>query len=450
MGRIFGKDGMRAIAVTDLTCELAMQIGRAAAAVLASHKGDKPRILIGKDVRNSSDTIEAAVCAGICSAGVDAELLGEVPTPLLAWYIRECKASGGIMITASPINSEYNGVKIFSSYGYRLGEDREDEIERLILDNPEKIKPVKLKEYGRVLHNLTAIDEYISHIKKFAPDNLDGFKIAIDCANGCTGLTAEQIFSGLGAEILITGNSPDGFNINTSGSTHIESLMNFVVENECTCGIAFDGAGERCMAVDEQGNLIDGDVIIAACAREMKSEGRLRHNTIIVSQANNLGLIQFAKASEIATASAPTGERGMIRRMIECGYSIGGDPSGHIVFPDDMPTADGQLTGIRLLEILKKTGETLSEISCLIKKSPQVMFSIPIDRRFREVWKNDRAITGLIEDFEGILGDEGRVVVREAGKEPAIRIRIEGKDFSTINTMALQIADTIKERLELK
>ncbi len=182
----------------------------------------------------------------------------------------------------------------------------------------------------------------------------------------------------------------------------------------------------------------------------MKSEGRLRHNTIIVSQANNLGLIQFAKASEIATASAPTGERGMIRRMIECGYSIGGDPSGHIVFPDDMPTADGQLTGIRLLEILKKTGETLSEISCLIKKSPQVMFSIPIDRRFREVWKNDRAITGLIEDFEGILGDEGRVVVREAGKEPAIRIRIEGKDFSTINTMALQIADTIKERLELK
>lgn len=166
MGRIFGKDGMRAIAVTDLTCELAMQIGRAAAAVLASHKGDKPRILIGKDVRNSSDTIEAAVCAGICSAGVDAELLGEVPTPLLAWYIRECKASGGIMITASPINSEYNGIKIFSSYGYRLGEDREDEIERLILDNPEKIKPVKLKEYGRLLHNLTAIDEYISQDRK--------------------------------------------------------------------------------------------------------------------------------------------------------------------------------------------------------------------------------------------------------------------------------------------
>ena len=186
MGRIFGKDGMRAIAVTDLTCELAMQIGRAAAAVLAGHKGDKPKILIGKDVRNSSDTIEAAVCAGICSTGVDVELLGEVPTPLLAWYIRESESSGGIMITASPINSEYNGIKIFSSYGYRLGEDREEEIERLILDNPEKIKPVSRKTYGKVIHNTTATDKYISHIKKFAPDNLDGFRIAIDCANGCT------------------------------------------------------------------------------------------------------------------------------------------------------------------------------------------------------------------------------------------------------------------------
>lgn len=449
MGRIFGKDGMRAIAGKDLTCEIAVKLGRAAAAVLAGHKGDKPKILIGKDVRNSSDMIEAALCSGICSAGVDVELLGEVPTPLLAWYIRESESSGGIMITASPINSEYNGIKIFSSYGYRLGEDMEEEIEKFILDNPEKTKPVQRKSYGKILHNTTAEEKYISHIKKFAPESLEGFKVAIDCANGCTGFTAEKIFSGLGAEILITGDTPDGFNINTCGSTHIESLMNFVTENKCTCGIAFDGAGERCLAVDEQGNLVDGDVIIASCAKEMKSEGRLRHNTLLISQANNLGLIQFAKANEIAISSVPTGERGMIRRMIECGYSIGGDPSGHILFPDDMPTADGQLTGMRLLEILKKTGSTLSEISGLIKKSPQVMFSIPIDRKFREVWKNDKAITGLIEDFEGILGEDGRVVVREAGKEPAIRIRIEGKDFSTINTMALQIADTIKERLEL-
>ena len=450
MGRMFGKDGMRGIAVTEITCELALQTGRAAAAVLAERSGGKVQIFIGKDTRSSSDAIAAALCAGICSAGADAVLLGEVPTPALAWYVREKGASGGIMVTASHIHAEFSGIKLFAADGHRLSDDREDALERLILDNPADIVPIPRREYGRMTIDDSAVDEYISHMNEAFPSDLSGLKIAVDCANGCASSTAERIFSDRGAEVLIMGNEPDGMNINKDcGSTHVDALMRFVTANGCDCGIAFDGAAERCLAVDETGALADGDVIIAACAKDMKEQGRLSHNTIIFTQANNLGLLQFARTNGIGTSASSTGERSMIRRMLECGYSLGGDPAGHILFPDDSTSADGQLTGLRLLEVLKRSGSKMSGLSSLIEKCPQVMLNVPIDKRFREVWKNDRAITGIIDEFEQILGEDGRVVVREAGKDPVIRIRIEGRDFSTINTMALQIADTIKERLDL-
>ena len=408
------------------------------------------KIFIGKDTRSSSDAIAAALCAGICSAGADAVLLGEVPTPALAWYVREKGASGGIMVTASHIHAEFSGIKLFAADGHRLSDDREDALERLILDNPADIVPIPRREYGRMTIDDSAVDEYISHMNEAFPSDLSGLKIAVDCANGCASSTAERIFSDRGAEVLIMGNEPDGMNINKDcGSTHVDALMRFVTANGCDCGIAFDGAAERCLAVDETGALADGDVIIAACAKDMKEQGRLSHNTIIFTQANNLGLLQFARTNGIGTSASSTGERSMIRRMLECGYSLGGDPAGHILFPDDSTSADGQLTGLRLLEVLKRSGSKMSGLSSLIEKCPQVMLNVPIDKRFREVWKNDRAITGIIDEFEQILGEDGRVVVREAGKDPVIRIRIEGRDFSTINTMALQIADTIKERLDL-
>ncbi len=450
MSRLFGKDGLRGLAVTELTCELVMEVGRAAAAVLANPKAGRTKIVIGKDCRSSSDALEAALCAGICSAGADAVLTGVVPTSALAWQAREQKANGGIMITASHVNSEFNGLKLFSAKGYRLGDDKEEEIERLILDNPEDLLPIPRREYGSVKRLEGVTDSYIARIKEIAGCDLNGLKVAVDCANGCGSRTAKRIFAETGAEIVFMGNNPDGTNINSCGSTHIDQLMEFVTDNNCDCGIAFDGAAERCLAVDEKGCLVDGDVIIAACAGEMKRTETLKHGIIIVTQANNLGLIQFARNSGIGTSAAPTGERSMVRRMLECGFSLGGDPTGHIVFPDDMPTADGQLTGLRLLNVLKKSGKPMSELAGIIEKSPQVMLNVPISKKFREVWKNDRAITGIIDEFEEILGEEGRVVVRETGKDPVIRIRIEGKDFSTINTMALQIADTIKERMELR
>ena len=426
MGRMFGRDGMRAIAVTELTCELALQIGRAAAVVLAKQNSEKTKILIGMDTRSSSDSIAAALCSGICSAGADAELIGAVPTPALAWLVKEHGANGGIMVTASHINAEFSGIKLFSALGHRLSDDREEEIERLILDNPGEIIPIPRRNYGKLTFSEHAVDKYIAHIRETACADLSGLKVVIDC------------------------NSPDGSNINKDcGSTHIDSLMRAVKENECTCGIAFDGAAERCLAVDENGSLVDGDVIIAMCAKDMKERGKLRNNSIIFTQANNLGLLQFARTNGIGTSASSPGERSMIRRMLECGYSLGGDPAGHILFPDEAPSADGQLTGIRLLDVLARSGRKLSELSGVIEKCPQVMLNVPIDKRFREVWKNDRAVTGIIDEFSEILGEEGRVVVREVGAEPVIRIMIEGRDFSTINTMALQIADTIKERLTL-
>lgn len=446
MGKLFGKNGIKGTAITEFTCETAMHIGSAVVRVLS--KDGRAKFLIAKDTRSSSDALESALCAGICSAGADAELLGEIPVSALAWNIREKGADGGIMITASHSNTDLNGIKLFSAKGYRLDEETEEEIERLVTDSTAEALHIQLKEYGRVIHCDNAIESYIERLSDIAHADLKGMKIAVDCANGCTSSIAGGLFRSLGAEVLVMGNSPDRTNINTSGSMHMESLMDFVIENKCVCGIAFDGSGERCLAVDENGSLVDGDIIIALCARNMKKHDKLNNNTILATQANNLGLIQFAKANNIEVVNAPVGERSMVQKMLECDCSIGGDPSGHIIFPDEMPNADGMLTGIKLLEILKKSGGTMSSLSSIIEKFPQVMLNVPIAKKFCEVWKNNKAITSIIEKFEDILGGEGRIIIRETGREPVIRIRVEGRDFSAINDMAIKIAETIKEHTE--
>lgn len=448
MGRLFGKDGIRGVAVTELTCELAMQVGRAAAAVYARPGETRMKILIGKDTRSAADTTEAALCAGLCSAGVDVELLGVVPAPAVAYLIKERGAAAGIMITVSNRSSEFCGLKFFSGSGHRMSHDKEDTIERLVLDTPSEIAPVPRRRYGSVTHYDAALEDYIYHVKSCVNTNLSGMRLALDCANGSCCMTARRIFTELGAEIVLMGNRPDGYNINRDcGSTCIDPLMDFVRSNECDCGLAFDGGGERCLAVDENGRLIDGDEIIAVCARYMKENEKLRNNTIVTSTANNLGLVQFARANDIYTVSAAANERSMLRKMMEGGYSIGGDPGGHILFPDDAPSGDGQLTGARLLEILHSTGRPMSELTGgVVRKVPQVMLNVRISPREREIWKNDRMITSLIDEYEGMLGDDGRVIVREIGKESLIRIMVEGEDFSTINSMAVRIADTIKER----
>lgn len=451
MAKLFGTDGPRGIAVTDLTCELAMQTGRAAALVLAKKDGGKTKILIGKDTRLSSDALEAAVCAGICSVGADVELLGVVPTPALAFLIGKHGADGGIMISGSHNSAEYNGLKLFSSKGQKLMEEEEEEIEHLVLIAPNEIKLCSHEEVGRVIHGENAADEYIDYIKTITGTDLSGLKVAIDCANGCASYTAEKLFTGLGAEVLVIADKPDGTNINKDcGSTHVHRLMEYVAAQGCDCGLAFDGDADRCIAVDEKGCIIDGDRLIAIFAEDMKAQGRLEHDTAVITVMSCLGLRKYAASHGINLISAGAGARYVLERMLEGGYKLGGEPNGHIIFLDDCRTGDGQLAGVRLLEIIKKSCKKAGELAENMPAYPQVKLNVKIHPHYKELWKNEKTITEMIEQYQKELGSDGRIMVRESGKEPIIRIMTEGSDFGRINDMAVDIAQCIKDNCAYK
>lgn len=357
MGRLFGTDGARGIAVTELTCELAMNIGRAAAIVLTkqkTHKG-KARILIGKDTRISSDILESALIAGITSVGADVELLGVVPTPAVAYLVRYYGADAGVMISASHNSVEYNGIKLFSSTGFKLPDDVENEIEALILDTPEKMTLVDGSDVGRVRTMYGAVSEYNEHIQSTVDGKFQGLFVAIDCANGSASATAESLFYKFGAEYVYINNEPDGLNINDKcGSTHIEQLVELVKKRGCDVGFAFDGDADRCLAVDEKGNIIDGDKLIAILSRYMKEIGTLKNNTAVVTVMSNLGFHRFMNENKIETVCTKVGDRYVLEEMLNNGYNIGGEQSGHIIFLDHATTGDGQLTAAQTLELLSK------------------------------------------------------------------------------------------------
>ena len=399
MAKLFGTDGPRGIAVTDLTCELAMQTGRAAASVLAK-KGGKTRILVGKDTRRSSDALEAAVCAGICSVGADAELLGIVPTPAVTHLISTHEADGGIMISGSHNSAEFNGLKIFCGKGHKVMEEAEDEIERLVLYAPQEMKPCSNENMGRMIHSeKTAAAEYIEHVKNAADTDLSGFRIAVDCANGCAAFTARKIFNALGAKTYVMFDKPDGTNINRDcGSTHIQHLMEFVVKNRCDCGLAFDGDADRCISVDEKGALLDGDRQLAIFARSMKEQGLLDKDTAVITAMSSLGLRKYAAANGIKLVSSGAGARYVLERMLEGDYNLGGEPNGHIIFLGDSGTGDGQLAGARLMSIMKRSGLKLSQLSEDIPAYPQVKLNVKISPHFKELWKNEKSVTELRQD----------------------------------------------------
>lgn len=447
MGRLFGTDGARGIAITELTCELAMQIGRAAANVLTKHSSHRPKILIGKDTRISSDILEAALCAGICSVGADAEILGVVPTPAVAYLVRKCEADAGVMISASHNSVEFNGIKLFSSTGYKLSDEIEAEIEALILDTPENMQLVSGTDVGKISYYENAAQDYISYVESSIQTKPEGLRVAIDCANGSSSATAQELFTRLGAEVLLIHAQPDGTNINENcGSTHMEDLMQFVVENHCDIGLAFDGDADRCLAVDETGEMVDGDKLIAIAAKAYQEQGRLKQNAVVVTVMSNLGFTYFAKAQNIKMITANVGDRYVLEKMLDGGYNIGGEQSGHIIFLDEMTTGDGQLSGAKILEILKSSGKKMSELAGVMEKFPQVMVNVKIPNHRKENWKNDSEITDLIDRKETELGDAGRILVRESGTEPLIRVMIEGKDFNQINAMAMEISEKIRER----
>ena len=447
MGRLFGTDGARGVAITELTCETAMNIGRAAAIVLTKRTKHKPTIFIGKDTRISSDVLEAALASGICSVGANVQILGVVPTPAVAALVQQKKADAGVMISASHNSFEFNGIKLFSSDGYKLSDDIEEEIEELILDKPQDMKLAADGEVGRITYYRDAQSDYIRYIMKCIKGNLTGLRIALDCANGSASATAKRLFEGLGASVYVINASPNGVNINENcGSTHINNLMQFVIDKKCHAGLAFDGDADRCLAVDEKGELVDGDKLIAICAKAYKEKGKLKKDTAVVTVMSNLGFTYLARNNDIKMQTTKVGDRYVLERMLEGGYNLGGEQSGHIIFLDEANTGDGQLSGAKVLEILAESGLKMSELASVMEHFPQVMINVKISPRNREVWKNDSQITDLIEMYENELGDGGRILVRESGTEPLIRVMLEGRDFKQINSFAVAIADKIRER----
>ena len=450
MGRLFGTDGARGIAVTELTCELAMNIGRAAAIVLTkqkTHKG-KARILIGKDTRISSDILESALIAGITSVGADVELLGVVPTPAVAYLVRYYGADAGVMISASHNSVEYNGIKLFSSTGFKLPDDVENEIEALILDTPEKMTLVDGSDVGRVRTMYGAVSEYNEHIQSTVGGKFQGLLVAIDCANGSASATAESLFYKFGAEYVYINNEPDGLNINDKcGSTHIEQLVELVKKRGCDVGFAFDGDADRCLAVDEKGNIIDGDKLIAILSRYMKEMGTLKNNTAVVTVMSNLGFHRFMNENKIETVCTKVGDRYVLEEMLNNGYNIGGEQSGHIIFLDHATTGDGQLTAVQTLELLSKCKRPLSQLVKDIPDFPQLLVNVKITEDTKGLWDKTQKITDIIAQAEQTMGENGRILVRESGTEPLVRVMIEGKDEKEVRHWTNLIADTVRECL---
>ena len=423
MGRLFGTDGARGVANTELTCELAMNIGRAAAMVLTDSGVHKhPKILIGKDTRLSSDMLEGALIAGLCSVGAEVVLLGAVPTPTVAFLIKKYKADAGIMISASHNPFEFNGIKIFSSDGYKLPDALEAEIESIVIDKSKPYYTPLGDGLGRVVRCETAVEDYIQHIISTVPYRLDGMKIAIDCSNGSASATAEQLFTRLGAECHMLADKPDGKNINENcGSTHLENLQKYVVDNGLQLGVAFDGDADRCLAVDEKGDVIDGDFIMAICALDLASRNKLNKKTAVGTVMSNMGFGRFCSDNGLKFVSTNVGDRYVLEAMLREGYNFGGEQSGHVIFLDYSTTGDGQLTAAQLLSLVNRRQAKLSSIATLMTKYPQVLINVKVTNEGKLQFFTNQDIKDKIESVKKELGDDGRILVRLSGTEPLVK-----------------------------
>ncbi len=450
MGRLFGTDGARGVANTELTCELAMSIGKAAAMVLldSDDNGEKPTILIGKDTRLSSDMLEGALTAGLCSVGANVVHLGTVPTPAVAYLVRKYNASAGVMISASHNPHEFNGIKIFNSDGYKLPDALEEKIESIVIDHVIPYPTPTGENLGRVTEIPGAVDDYIDHIVESVEGDLNGLKVAVDCSNGSASATAEKLFTKLGADFRIINDKPDGININEKcGSTHIEGLVDYVKANKMECGVAFDGDADRCLAVDENGNLVDGDFLIAICAKDLKERGLLNNDAVVGTVMTNMGFNRFCEENDIKFVSTSVGDRYVLENMLENDYNLGGEQSGHVIFLDYGTTGDGQLTGVQLLSIIKRSGKTLSELSQIMQRYPQVLINVKVATDKKDKYFTDKTIKAEIDKVKEQLRHRGRILVRPSGTEPLIRVMLEGEDYKEISDLGNSVADLIRERL---
>lgn len=447
MARLFGTDGVRGVANSELTPELAFQLGRVATYVIT--KGVKQgKVLVGMDTRRSCDMLEAALVAGICSVGSDALCVGVVPTPAIAHLTRKYEADAGVMISASHNPVEFNGIKFFNRDGFKLSDALEDEIEALIhSETGLEYRPTG-REVGQRITVRNGVGEYLDFLINTTDISLKGVKVVLDCGNGASFQAAPAIFERLGAEAIVINHSPNGLNINVEcGSTHPEGLQELVLESGADFGLAFDGDADRLIAVDEHGNLIDGDHVLAICARSLKQQGKLTNNKVVGTIMANLGLNHFLANEEIDFVQTKVGDRYVLEKMLEGGYALGGEQSGHVIFLEHNTTGDGVLSAIKLSEAIVRSGKTASQLANSLTKYPQVLLNATVSNQNKHSYMEDEEVAKRIAEIEAHFHGEGRVVIRPSGTEPLVRVMLEGKDEIEMRKMAADLVKLIETRL---
>lgn len=454
MKKYFGTDGIRRIANTELTPELVFRVAKAGAYVLSKHTSHTPTILIGRDTRISGTLIESAMVAGFLSYGANVKILGVVPTPAVAYLTKKLNADASVVISASHNTFEFNGIKFFSNKGMKIPDSIEEEIEE-IMDSG------KLNEFTAVNENIGVseiteelINEYEEFIVNIFESDIKGiikndFKVVIDTANGATYKIAERIFKKLGINFTVINNTPNGININNNcGSTHLNMLKEYVVSNNYNLGIAYDGDGDRCLAVDETGREINGDIMLAILSKYLKDNNNLKNDTIVATVMSNLGLDVYSKNNNLNLVKTNVGDRYVLEQMLKSGYNLGGEQSGHIILLDYNPTGDGILTSLMLITSLIKYNQKASELARVIDIYPQVLVNAKVNNNKKYLFKEDKEINDMISKVEAEFAGEGRVLIRASGTEPLVRVMIEGKDIKKITDKANEIAKIIEDKLE--
>ena len=453
MRKYFGTDGIRRIANTELSPDLVYRVAKAGAYVLSKHTDHTPTILIGRDTRISGTLIESAMVSGFLSYGANVKILGVLPTPGVAYLTKKLKADASVVISASHNTYEFNGVKYFSNKGMKIPDELEEEIEE-IMDSG------KLDDFSAVNDKIGVseirtdlLDEYVYFFRKNFEEDFErldtsNFVVAIDTANGATSVVAEKVFSALGIKHYVLNNTPNGTNINENcGSTHLDVLKKYVVENKCNLGIAYDGDGDRCLAVDENGNEIDGDILLAVISNYMKEKGKLNKNTLVATVMSNLGLKKYSKENEINFVETKVGDRYVLEKMLQEGYNLGGEQSGHIIMLDYNPTGDGILTSLMLTKIILEKNMSASKICDIIKVYPQVLVNAKVSSDKKYDYEKDNEIKNEITKLEKEFSGNGRVLIRPSGTEPLVRVMIEGTDKEYIKTKAKELAKLIEKKL---
>lgn len=446
MARLFGTDGVRGEANVTLLPEMAYRLGRAATIYFGKESDEQPLIIIGRDTRISGEMFESALTAGICSAGGRAMLAGIIPTPAIAYLARKHKAKAGIVISASHNPFHDNGIKFFGGDGYKLPDAVEDELEAIVhqLETDDNYPRPTAEHIGHIEYRTDLLNQYMEFVLSTCKERFDGVKVVLDCANGAAYEAMPKILRRLGANVKVIHALPNGTNINDGcGSTHLESLQKAVLENGADFGIAHDGDADRCLCVDEKGQVIDGDHILVMCAMDMMKEGKLPYNTVVTTVMANIGFHQAIKKAGGRAEITKVGDRYVLENMLKNGYKIGGEQSGHIIFTDYSTTGDGLITALQVLSSLKRSGRKASDLTALMTTYPQLLVNVKVATK--EGWETNEAIKKAIAEGDKELGENGRILVRPSGTEPLIRVMAEGPDQAQLDRICHAIADVVKK-----